>query len=89
MPSLPHNLVINYVTCGTFASKTKHLHSGEVAMVLVTMAIYVTKACDLCNLCIWTSVSKKKEKKIYTRAWSRHECEPVLQMLNTADRVVT
>jgi hypothetical protein len=80
--------MINYVTCGTFALELDYLHSVEVAMVLVTMAIDITKACDLCNLCIWTLISKKKEKKNYAHRWYRHECEPVVQMLNTLDRVV-
>ena len=32
---------------------------------------------------------RKKEKKNYARTRYRHECEPVVRMLNTADRVVT
>ena len=31
---------------------------------------------------------ERKEQKNYTRTLYRHECEPVVQMLNTADRVV-
>ena len=31
---------------------------------------------------------ERKEQTNYTRTLYRHECEPVVQMLNTADRVV-
>jgi hypothetical protein len=31
---------------------------------------------------------RKKENKNYARTLYRHECEPVVQMLNTAGRVV-
>ena len=31
---------------------------------------------------------EKKEKKNYARTWYQHECEPVVQMLNTASHVV-
>jgi hypothetical protein len=30
----------------------------------------------------------RRKKKIYACTWYRHECEPVVQMFNTADRVV-
>ena len=40
------------------------------------------------GVCYELFLPKKRRKKNYARTLYRHECEPIIQMLNTADRVV-
>jgi hypothetical protein len=40
------------------------------------------------SCCHYFVYAERKEKKNYARTWYWHECEPVVQMLNTAGHVV-
>jgi hypothetical protein len=47
------------------------------------------QSCRMDLLSVWAIQQKeRKEKKIYAHTLYRHDCEPVIQILNTADHVV-